>query len=908
MLERMANEGKINLSKFKIIGPYKSDHFPFKHSTRLYPEWPLASFTHTQDNLADKVAVELLKMTSNDPAATAGKYVGWTVPLNYQSVHKMLKDLKVGPYSGFGQVTMIEAIRQHLASALSVVVVMIMALFWSWSLKNEVKQRKRSEKKLQKSEQRFSLAMQGSNDGLWDWDLETDEVYFSPRWKDMLGYERDEIRGHPDEWKSLLHPEDREQALQAVDDCLKGRMDRYEIEFRMRHKGGDFIPILSRGFMLYNETNEPVRFVGTHVDITDIKQSEYNLKQSQTRLQLALDAAAAGVWIWEIKTGVVFWDKRMQEIFGLEPGSFNGSFEEWKACVHPDDIDAANAATLRALEHRDHYEHEYRVRGLDGGWRYINAQAEVILDGQGQPIRMVGMTTDITRRKRVEKELNASKRRSRAWLENSPACTKIVDLDLNLQYMSNAGVIGLGIGDVRTLYGKPYPFDFYPESFKKTMVNNLEKAIETGEVIEQEAAVVDVEGGELWFHSTIVPVTDDDGKIDYIIVVSIEITKRKQLESRIRQSQKLEAIGTLAGGVAHDFNNILGIISGNAELASLGVSDTQDATKNILEASKRGAELVKQLLAIGRRTQTAKKLLDPEIMIDEVLKLMRSTLPSSIEIRESIKGQGNKIFMDPTHLHQVLINLCSNAGQAMGEDGGMLEVTLEPITLSQEEAIPINASPGDYLQLMVRDTGPGISEEVQEHIFEPFFTTKEQGKGTGLGLSVVLSSLRECGGAIQVKSTLGKGSKFIVHLPIAEIPLEAQTDAGSNNTIEKGSGRILFVDDEPGLVNVGVEMLKALGYSAIGATDPQAAVKIFMESPGSFDAVVTDQVMPGLAGNDLATRILEVRPDIPIFLCTGFSEKITEENAAKVGFRGFFLKPVSIGDLSKALKEALHPQ
>jgi two-component system, cell cycle sensor histidine kinase and response regulator CckA len=377
------------------------------------------------------------------------------------------------------------------------------------------------------------------------------------------------------------------------------------------------------------------------------------------------------------------------------------------------------------------------------------------------------------------------------------------------------------------------------------------------------------------------------------------------MKEQLRQVQKLEAIGTLAGGVAHDFNNILGIISGNAELASLGVSDTQDATKNILEASNRGAELVKQLLTIGRRSQTTKKLLDPELMIDEVLKLMRSTLPSSIEIRESIKGQGNKVFMDPTQLHQVLINLCSNAGQAMGEDGGALEVTLEPITLSQKEAIPINASPGDYLQLMVRDTGPGISKEIQEHIFEPFFTTKEQGKGTGLGLSVVHSSLIECGGAIQVKSTIGKGSEFIVHLPIAEIPLEAQPDAGSNNTIEKGSGRILFVDDETGLVNVGVKMLKALGYTAVGETDPQEAVKTFMESPSSFDAVITDQVMSGLAGNDLATCIFKVRPDIPIFLCTGYSEKMTEESAAEVGFRGFFLKPVSMANLSKALKEAI---
>ncbi len=205
----------------------------------------------------------------------------------------------------------------------------------------------------------------------------------------------------------------------------------------------------------------------------------------------------------------------------------------------------------------------------------------------------------------------------------------------------------------------------------------------------------------------------------------------------------------------------------------------------------------------------------------------------------------------------------------------------------------------------MRDTGPGIPIEIQERIFEPFFTTKEQGKGTGLGLSVVHGVMKECGGAIQVESSIGKGTEFRLYFPLADVPLEDKSDTEGKNTIEKGSGRILFVDDEPGLVNVGVEMLKALGYTTIGATDSQKALKIFLDTPGSFDAVITDQVMPGLAGNDLASRILEVRPDIPIFLCTGYSEKMTEESAAEVGFKGFFLKPVSMADLSKALKDTI---
>jgi PAS domain S-box-containing protein len=595
----------------------------------------------------------------------------------------------------------------------------------------------------------------------------------------------------------------------------------------------------------------------------------------------------------------------------------------WSEMIHPDDRETFNTLWAEALKSRSVYKSDGRIWCAKmGEYRYFLARAVPLMDANSTVMEWIGTFSDTTAQRQNEIKIQALNQK----LEKSVVKLNQSNMELSASYefldaIISESPVGISIykstGECVTVNqaivkfigaSKPQMLDQNFQNLKSWKICGLFDAanltLKSNKRNRLEINTKSTFDKHVVLDCQLVPFKT--GEELNLLVMFSDISKNKMIEEQLRQAQKLEAIGTLAGGVAHDFNNILGIISGNAELASLGVSDTQDATKNILEASNRGAELVKQLLTIGRRTQTAKKLLDPELMIYEVLKLMRSTLPSSIEIRESIKGQGNKIFMDPTQLHQVLINLCSNAGQAMGEDGGVLEVTLEPITLSQTEAIPINASPGDYLQLMVRDTGPGISEEVQEHIFEPFFTTKEQGKGTGLGLSVVHSSLKECGGAIQVKSTIGKGSEFIVHLPIDETPLEAQSDLGSNNTIEKGSGRILFVDDEPGLVNVGVEMLKALGYSAIGATDPQSAIKTFMESPGSFDAVVTDQVMPGMAGNDLAARILDVRPDIPIFLCTGFSEKITEEKAAEIGFSGFFLKPVSIRDLSKALKKVIN--
>ncbi|MBF0379542.1 MAG: PAS domain S-box protein [Magnetococcales bacterium] len=652
-------------------------------------------------------------------------------------------------------------------------------------------------------------------------------------------------------------------------------------------RGGDEIGFLGRAFDEMAET---------------IQKS---MVLSEAKHRTLVEETTAVVWTTDANGGFINPQDSWAEFTG-QPWEQHKGYG-WVEMIHPDDRETIKTIWAEALKKCTTYKSEGRVwSAVNEEYRYFLARAVPLLDANGIVLEWIGTISDTTDRKQAEESLQKSNSLLTSIIE-SPESVIMFALDKSYNYLSynKAHVRTMKlVYDADIEIGKNILSYIPVDDDRLKAENNYIRVLKGERFVEiQEYGL---SNNRSWYELIFNPIINTSKEITGFTVYVTDITERKQLEEKLRQAQKLEAIGTLAGGVAHDFNNILGIISGNAELAALGVSNTHDATKNILEASNRGAELVKQLLTIGRRTQTAKKLLDPEIMINEVLKLMRSTLPTSIEIRDSIKGRGNKVFMDPTHLHQVLINLLSNAGQAMGEDGGELEVTLEPITLSQKESIQINTSHGDYLQLTVRDTGPGISDDIKEHIFEPFFTTKEQGKGTGLGLSVVHSSLKACGGAIQLNSTLGKGSEFIVHLPISEIPNETQSDTINNSTLEKGTGRILFVDDESGLVKIGVDMLKAMGYSAIGETDPHAAIKIFMENPGSFDAIITDQVMPGLAGNELASLILEERPDIPIFLCTGYSEKITEKNGAEIGLKGYFIKPVSMIDLSKALKEAIN--
>jgi len=379
------------------------------------------------------------------------------------------------------------------------------------------------------------------------------------------------------------------------------------------------------------------------------------------------------------------------------------------------------------------------------------------------------------------------------------------------------------------------------------------------------------------------------------------------MQSQLLQAQKMQAIGTLAGGIAHDFNNILGAVIGYAEMArdaSASKSAVAHDLDKVLEASHRAAALVKQILAFSRQSGTKRILLEPSNIINEAVKLLRPILPSTITIRQDIGTATKSIFADPTQIHQVVMNLCTNAFQAMEQAGGILDISLTDSELSLDDlqSFP-EVKPGKFVVLAIGDSGPGIPPNILGKIFDPYFTTKEVGKGTGMGLAIVHGIVTTSGGFVSCESELGKGTIFRVFYPAIE--QHAVPAVKSLLTAPTGKGRILLIDDEEILAEMGQAMLERLGYEVTVHTGSLDALSDFQNQPDRFDAVITDQTMPGITGMELAQRMLQIRPDLPIILCTGYSNLVNEEQAKRCGIKGFAMKPMTKKEMATLLKDVL---
>jgi len=392
----------------------------------------------------------------------------------------------------------------------------------------------------------------------------------------------------------------------------------------------------------------------------------------------------------------------------------------------------------------------------------------------------------------------------------------------------------------------------------------------------------------------------------WVSVVS-DITERKKMEERLRQAQKMESIGNLAGGIAHDFNNLLFPIIGRSEMLLEDLPENSPEYENaneIFNAGKRAGDLVTQILAFSRQSEHKKTPVSVQNVLEEVLKLSRSTIPANIEVQQNIQQDCGIVMADPTQIHQITMNLITNASYAVYDKNGVIDIELKELTLKDNELPDSVLQPGQYVRLSVSDDGLGMSQNVMNNIFDPYFTTKEKGKGTGLGLAVVYGIVKEHGGEIKVYSEVGKGTTFNIYLPLMKNASEVATRENVTRT-ETGTESILFVDDEVSVAKLVGQMLSRLGYQVTIETDSENALNTFRSNPDFFDIVISDMTMPNITGDQLAKEILLIKPDTPIIICTGFSERINKEQSEALGVKGFLMKPAIKSNMAQMVRKVL---
>ncbi len=770
----------------------------------------------------------------------------------------------------------------------------------------DITERKNVEQALRTSEERFRMAVSGSTSGIWDWDIVTDDEYFSPRWKEILGYQDHELENRLETFHDALHPDDAER----VKDALLAHFYRhvpYDIEFRLRHKDGHYVWVHSRGHAIWDRNGKPIRMAGATTDVSGRKEAEEKLLREKERTERYLNIAGTMILALDRDGKVTLINDKGCEILGYAKGELIG--KDWfELAVPPEERDEIRRHFRKIISGEEglfeYFENDILTRS--GERRLIAWHSTKMIDENGVVTGTLSSAQDVTEHKEAEEKI----RTLSLAVEQSPSMVVITDTKGNVEYVNPKfeevteyqliEILGKNMRILKTGYTKP---DEY---------RRMWEALIAGEEWHCEFRNRKKSGEEYWDLSSITPIKGPDGRITHYLAVKEDVSERKETEATLRQAQKMEGIGHLTGGIAHDFNNLLGIIIGNLEILEEDLEGNEEFLEQA-EAAKRaalrGADLIKRLLLFSRQEPTQSNPVNVNEIIVGMHGFLLKSLTKEIDIKVDLSDDIWLTDIDPGDFETTLINLAVNARDAM-PGGGILQIESRNKIFEKGDAglLP-DMAPGSYVMISVRDNGFGMPKETFGMIFDPFYTTKDKSKGTGLGLSMVYGFVSRSRGQIGVESELGRGTVFHLYLPkssadeIRETPLKEQDEE-----LPRGDETILVVDDEPELAGLVVSILETLGYRTLVAEDGREAMDILKSKGEEIDLLFTDVVMPGgMNGFELASQAKELTPDLKVIIASGYP--LDQERRSDIRDndtnKTILAKPFGRSTLSTVVRQAL---
>jgi two-component system cell cycle sensor histidine kinase/response regulator CckA len=776
----------------------------------------------------------------------------------------------------------------------------------------DITRRRQAEEALKESERRYRLLVNqlpaAVFKGYPDWSVDC----FDPKIEALTGYNQQDFDSRRVKWCDVIHPEDLDYATRVFVKALKTDKS-YVREHRIKTKGGETRWVQCHGQIFTNGQGDVDYISGMTFDITQRKQAEEALRKSQASLAEAQRLAHLGNWEWHAASGEGFWSDEVYRILGYAPRQIPATFRAFLKRVHPDDRSRVRKALNQARRRGKAYSFGHRLVRPDGTERFVHSQGEAHLDAAGQPARMLGTVQDITDRRRAQEALRESEQRYRLLAENVSDVIWTADMDLKLTFVSPSIrlLTGYGIKEYQSLdlsqMLPPAALELARNRLKEDLEQEKVKPGSCGAMM-AELELCRKDGSTVWTEIKAAFLRDAHGCPTGILGITRDISRRRKLEEQLRQSQKMEVVGQLAGGVAHDFNNLLTAILGYCELL-LGILPAEDPAHQdvaeIKKAGERAALLTRQLLAFSRRQVLQPKSLNLNQVVDNLGKMLHRLLGEDIELSIIPEAGLWRVMADPGQLGQVILNLAVNARDAMPRGGRLILKTANVELDEAYAAVHDQVQPGPHVVLSVSDTGCGMDAATRSRIFEPFFTTKELGKGTGLGLSTVYGIIRQSGGHIWVYSEPGQGTTFKIYLPRFAADSAVVQEEPAPGPDLRGQETILLVEDEDLVRQIARRILESHGYRVLEAKDGQDALRLQTKTPGPIHLMLTDLVMPGCGGQELARRLTARCPDLKVLFMSGYAESgLLDKELADRG-EVYLQKPFEALALIKKVRELL---